>query len=69
MPLQVENLTPESSPQAIRDAISASIEQCMNEPIPEGYDVTAETKPKWCAAQVYSMARDKTGKELQGGRQ
>ena len=69
MPLPVSNLTPDSSTVAIRDASSASIEQCMQEPIPEGYDVTEANKQKWCAAQSYSIARENTGKSLGEGRQ
>jgi len=69
MPLPVDNLTPESSTVVIRDAISKSIATCMREPIPEGYDVTEANKQKWCAAQSYSIAREKTGKSLGEGTQ
>jgi len=69
MPMPVDNLTPESSPQAVRDAVSASIEQCINEPIPEGYDVQEANKQKWCAGKAYGIAREKTGKSLGEGRQ
>jgi len=69
MPLPVDNLTPDSPAQAIRDAISQSIEQCMNEPIPEGYDVQEANKQKWCAAKAYSIARDKSGQALTEGAQ
>jgi hypothetical protein len=66
MPLPVDRLTSNSSAQEIRDAISASIEQCMNEPIPEGYKV--KNKQEWCAAKAYSIARRKTGKSIGGGK-
>lgn len=64
MPLPVEALTPESSPDAIQTAISQSIEQCMGEPIPEGTDVTLANKQQWCSGKSYGIARDKTGKSL-----
>lgn len=67
MPLPVDNLTPDSGDGTIRQAISASIAACMREPIPEGYDVTAANKNKWCAAKAYSIAREKSGKELSEG--
>jgi len=59
MPLPVEALTPESDITAIRDAISKSIKQCIN----EGKD------QKQCAAIAYSYAREKTGRALDEGRQ
>jgi len=55
MPLPAESLTPESSPEQIQEAISASIEKCMQ----EGGKTQEE-----CAAMAYSMARQATGKEL-----
>jgi hypothetical protein len=58
VPLPVDNLTPDSSPQAIRDAISASIAQCVK----EGKD------QKQCAAIAYQTARDKSGKPLGEGK-
>lgn len=58
MPLPVENLTPESSAEAINQAISDSIAQCMKE---GGRDQAQ------CAAMAYDMARKATGKSL-GGR-
>ena len=61
MPLPVDRLTKDSTPQAIQDAISASIEQCMNEKTPEGYDVP--NKQKWCAGKCYGIAKRNTGKE------
>ena len=60
MPLPVENLTPESSIVVIRDAISASIKQCMEE---------GGKTQKECAGMAYGIAREKTGKELGEGRQ
>lgn len=62
MPLAVDNLTKASTPQAIQDAISVSIEACMNEPLREG--TAEENKQKQCAAISYSIARKNTGKEL-----
>jgi len=59
MPLPVESLTPESPLNSVREAISASIEQCVK----EGKD------QKECAGMSYGIARDKTGKELGEGRQ
>lgn len=67
MPLAVDNLSPDSPAEAIKDAISKSIEACMNEPIPAGTDVTLANKNKWCAAKSYGIAREKTGKTLGGG--
>ena len=54
MPLAVEGLTPASSTDSIREAISASIKKCMDEGKPQ----------KECAAMAYQYARDKTGREL-----
>ena len=54
MPLPVENLTPESSMDAIRAAISATIKQLMGE----------GKNQKEAAGQAYGMARDRTGKSL-----
>jgi len=45
---------------AIQDAISKSIEMCMNEP----GDV--KDKQARCAAMSYEMARKMTGKQLGG---
>lgn len=59
MPLPAENLTPDSSPEQIQEAISKSIEQCMQE----------GTRPqKECAGMVYSMAKEATGKSLDFGK-
>lgn len=60
MPLPVDNLTMESSLQATREAISASIKQCMDE---------GGRSQEQCAAMSYDIARDKTGHELGEGRQ
>lgn len=54
MPLAVENLTADSSMDAIRAAISATIKRLMEE---------GKTQQE-AAGQAYSMARDKTGKSL-----
>ena len=51
MPLAVESLTPDSSDEAIRAAISASIETCMKE---------GTRKPEQCKAIAYAMARKQT---------
>lgn len=59
MPLAVDNLTPASGEDAIRDAISKSIEKCIQ----EGRD------QKECAGMAYGIAREKTGKPLGEGRQ
>jgi len=59
MPLPVDNLTEQSNPEQIRDAISKSIEQCMQE---------GGRTQKECAGMTYSIAKDKTGKPLNYGR-
>ncbi len=64
MPMPVDNLTKESGMQSIRDAISASIEMCMKEAIPEGTNVKESEKNKWCAGKSFGIAREKTGQEL-----
>jgi len=60
MPLAVENLTPDSSIVSIREAISQTIKQCMDE---------GGREQKQCAAIAYDIAREKTGKSLNEGRQ
>lgn len=60
MPLQVDNLTPESSIVSVREAIGESIAQCLRE---------GGREQKQCAAIAYDIAREKTGKELGEGRQ
>ena len=55
MPLPVESLTRESSPEAISEAISASIEMCMQE---GGRELDQ------CQAIAHSIARKKTGQPL-----
>jgi len=60
MPLDVEKLTPDSSMQVIRNAISASMEQCMKE---GGKDM------KQCAGMIYGMVREHTGKTMSEGKQ
>jgi len=52
-------LTKDSSPEQIREAISAEIEICMGEPGAE---------QRACAGKAYGMAREKTGKALDYGR-
>ena len=58
MPLPVDNLTPDSGLQSIREAISQSIAQCMRE---------GGKEQKECAGMSYSIAREKTGKPLGEG--
>ena len=52
MPLPVEGLTAQSSPDAVREAISASISQCMSE---GGKDQDQ------CIAIAHDIARQQTG--------
>jgi len=52
MPLPIESLSPNSSPEQIKQAISASISQCVNEG--KEQDV--------CIAMVYRMAEKATGR-------
>lgn len=59
MPLPVDRLTPDSGLKSVRDAISASIAQCMRE--------GGKTQEQ-CAGQAYGIARDKSGKSLDEGR-
>lgn len=59
MPLAVDNLTEQSSPEQIQEAISKSIEKCMQE---------GGRTQKECAGMTYGIARDKTGKPLNAGR-
>lgn len=54
----MEKLTKDSTDPQVQEAISAEIEHCMGKP---GAD------SKQCAAMAYSMAREKTGKELNYG--
>ena len=55
MPLAVESLTPDSDQVAIKQAISDSIAQCMQE---GGRDQSQ------CAAIAFEQARKSTGKQL-----
>jgi len=59
MPLSVDNLNENSTTEQIRKAISESIRFLM-----ENEGKTQEQ----AAGQAYSMARDKTGKELDYGK-
>lgn len=59
-PLAVENLTPDSSIVSVREAISESMSQCMKE---------GGREQKECAGMIYSIAREKSGKSLNEGRQ
>lgn len=63
MPLPVQALTTASSDEAIQEAISQSIAQCMGEPTPSG--MTQSERQAQCAAIAYSHARERTGKALQ----
>jgi len=56
---KMQALTKDSSPEQIREAISAEMEICMGEPGAE---------QRACAGRAYGMARDKTGKALDYGR-
>lgn len=58
MPLAVDNLSKDSSTEQVREAISKSIQQLMDE----------GKEQKEAAGQVYGMAREKTGKELNYGK-
>lgn len=58
MPLPVENLTKDSSADSIREAVSASISQCMDEGGREHDE---------CVAMSLEIARRKTGKALGKG--
>ena len=66
MPLPVEKLTPDSDMPMIRQMISESMSQCMKEMMEDTPD---SEKSKRCAGMIYSMAREKTGKELSEGTQ
>ena len=59
MPLAVEGLTPDSGIDAIREAISKSIEKCMQE----------GRSQKECAGMAYGIARENTGRSLDEGKQ
>ena len=59
MPRPTEALTPESGLQTVRESISQTIRQCMDEP----NDMTQEQ----CAAMAYDEARRNTGKSLGEG--
>lgn len=52
MPLPVQSLSPTSSPDAIKQAIARSIEQCVNEGRPQDQ----------CVAIAYRYAEQATGK-------
>lgn len=54
MPLPVERLTSASSDEAVKQAISDSISQCVRE----------GKEQKVCVAMVHTMARGATGKGL-----
>ena len=62
MPLPVQALTTQSSMEQIMEAISQSVGQCMDEPMPSG--MTREERQAQCNAIAYSYARDRTGKPL-----
>lgn len=58
MPLAVDNLSPDSNADQIREAISATIEKLMQE----------GKSQKDAAGQAYGMARNKTKKDLDYGK-
>lgn len=58
MPLAVDNLNEQSGQEQIREAISQSMQTCMNE----------GKEQKQCAAIAHDIAREKTGKSLDFGR-
>lgn len=62
-PLPVQNLTTASSDEAIQEAISQSIAQCMGEPVPSG--MTESERQAQCSAIAHQYARERTGKQLQ----
>ena len=59
MPLPVEQLAPDSPVTTIREAISKSIQTCMQE---------GKTQQE-CAGIAYGIARDRTGQTLAEGTQ
>ena len=65
MPLAVDSLTKDASIVRVNKAISKSISQCMDEPIPSG--MTKEERQKQCVAIAFDIARKKTGRELAPG--
>lgn len=56
---KMDALNKDSSEEQIREAISAEIETCMQEP---------DADQKACAGRAYGMARSATGKALDYGR-
>jgi len=58
MPLAVDNLTPDSFAEQIREAISKTIEKLMQE----------GKSQKDAAGQAYGIARGKTHKDLDYGK-
>jgi septin family protein len=62
MPLAVDNLNKESSMNTIREAINQSFETCMKEPAKKG-ESTKDQQSR-CGSMIYSIAREKTGKQL-----
>lgn len=50
MPLKVQTIPKDAPPQAVRDAISESIEKCMHE---------GGRTQKECAGMVYGILRDR----------
>ena len=60
MPIPAETLTPQSNDKDVQEAIGLSIEMCMKE---------GGRTQEQCAAIAYSVAREKTGRELNYGRQ
>ena len=58
MPLPAESLTPDSSDEQVKQAISDSIAQCMHE---------GGRELEQCVAMAYAMMRRATGKGAGGG--
>ena len=62
MPLPVEKLNKNSTPDDVRNAINDSYKVCMDEPAKEGESVKAHQKR--CGGMIYSMAEEATGKKV-----
>jgi len=56
---EMMSLTPDSTPDQIRLAISAEMEHCMS---------SGKGDQKQCAGMSYGIAREKTGKPLDNGK-
>jgi len=56
VPLAVDNLTKKSNIKQVKDAISESVGQCMDE---------GGREQDQCVAIAYDIAREKTGRKLE----